>query len=78
MEAEHILQDRPLASEETLDMDDPVVQFNLRNLLEKCTQEDSSTWRAVSFLLNPRGTEYKDSNFPFDRTVKVLPLPHYG
>jgi hypothetical protein len=37
MEAQHILQDRPLASEETLDMDDPVVQVNLRNLLEKCT-----------------------------------------
>jgi hypothetical protein len=42
MEAQHILQDHPLASEETLDMDDPVVQVNLRNLLEKCMQEDSS------------------------------------
>jgi hypothetical protein len=54
MEAQHILQDRPLASEETLDMDDPVLQVNLRNLLEKCMLEDSSTWRAVSFLESTR------------------------
>jgi hypothetical protein len=54
MEAQHILQDRPLASKETLDMDDPVVQVNLRNLLEKCMQEDSSMWRTVSFLESMR------------------------
>jgi hypothetical protein len=45
MEAQHILQDRPLASEETLDMDDPVVEVN-----RKFMQEDYSTWCGVSFL----------------------------
>ena len=68
-EARHISSKSPMASQEFLLTDDPMQKQNLTSLLRKVMQEDSSTWDALRFL-----DEMKGTNPGFDYRIKYDPF----
>jgi hypothetical protein len=45
-----LLRTEPVAAEEELDIDNPIMQMNFREVLRKIIQESSQTWEVIRYL----------------------------
>jgi hypothetical protein len=66
-----LLRTGPVAAEEELDIDNPIIQMHFREVLRKIIQKSSQTWEVIRYLSHLKeicpGFEYrikKDSHGP--------------